>query len=212
VGFSAIARRLPNAAATRQLAHVFRCALACSVVGALAALLGSAARGSGSHVVHRALMLTEAELRALLVQSGCKCDQPPAELGRGHEQRCPMWREPEPLAPAGARDWLAELLRWCVRTTDVSRRAEQSLGNLCDATRLPMAGTLALFRDLRACELHLVFVGGCAHCRLNLERRSAVRRALRERVATLGCPQCGNRQPPDREPHSETCPLRLPPD
>jgi hypothetical protein len=96
-----------------------------------------------------------------------------------------MWREPEPAAPPGAREWLAELLQWCVRTTDYSRRAEQTLGNLCDAARVSMPDALALFRDLRACELHLVFVGGCVHCRLNIERRATAFRALRERAATL---------------------------
>lgn len=124
--------------------------------------------------------MNAAELRALLVRSGCRCDDPPDELGKSHELICPMWREPEPTAPDGAREWLAELLRWCVRTTDYSRRAEQTLGNLCDAARVSMPDALALFRDLRACELHLVFVGGCVHCRLNVERRGVAHRALRK--------------------------------
>lgn len=121
----------------------------------------------------------------MLVRSGCRCSEPPSELGQSHEQLCPMWREPEPIAPEGAREWLADLLRWCVRTTDYSRRAEQTLGNLCDAARVSMPDALALFRDLRACELHLVLVGECVHCRANIERRGAAYRALRARGPQL---------------------------
>ena len=148
-------------------------------MGDSAAFVGALARGRCAHLVCDPV--NGPELRALLQAHGCRCLEAPGELETPHEPHCPMWREPEPPPPEGGREWLVELLRWSVRTADYTRRAEQTLGNLCDAARLSMPDGLALFRDLRACERHLVCVPGCVPCLVNIDRRAAAYRALRTR-------------------------------
>lgn len=137
-----------------------------------------------------------AELTAALRAAGCSCERPPSGPDLWpHEQSCPLWAEPAPHAPAGARQWLAELLAWSARVGPLRfDRAETAVGHLCSQTSLGEAEQLALFRELRSCELHVAFHGECVHCRANVERRGQERSERQaERTGIKACERCGAR-------------------
>ena len=135
-----------------------------------------------------------AELAAALRAAGCTCERPPAGPAYWpHEQTCPLWAEPAPAPPAGAREWLAALLQWSARVGPLGTdRAEAAIGHLCSQTSLDETEQLALFRELRACELHVAFSGGCVHCRANVQRRLDARKErTAERTGIKDCERCG---------------------